>query len=63
MSSNKMPYSYHTFLLPFLWNSSGEIKALDSLEKILLSNCCLRWAREKKDPHRTADAVYYAQTQ
>ena len=37
-----LPYSYHTFLFPFIWNDNGEI-GQDEFEKILSLKDCKHW--------------------
>ncbi len=54
-------YSYHTFMLPFLW--STELKTLDDFERQLARTGELRWTRVRKDAHKTTDPEYYSQLQ
>ena len=43
---NTLPYSYHTFLLPFLWNASGAV-SYGEFEKVISAG--KRWVEEKWD--------------
>ncbi len=53
----KLPYSYHTFLFPFLWNDSGKVKFSD-FDKCLDKNY---WQSEKELMEKTEFAQMYNQ--
>ncbi len=57
------PYSYHTFLLPFLWNSSGEIKTLNDFESKLNKTGEIRWIPQSMDGNHPLNKELYDQIQ
>ncbi len=58
-----MSFSYHTFLLPFLWNSSKKVNTMDDFVRFLRNDSRLTWVQESQDPNQAADTEYYALTQ
>ncbi len=59
------PYSYHTFLFPFIWKNVGNLKSIEDFEKILLNSGEFKWkvkGSESKE-ETISDREYYSQIQ
>ncbi len=58
------PYSYHTFLFPFLWKTDlREMREIDDFCNYLTKDGEIYWKETVRDANKTADAEYYSESQ
>ncbi len=62
---NRIPYSYHTFLFPFIWNKNKKFDNIQKFIELLDIEGNEKWVEDYTDISydKITDAEFYAQTQ